>query len=123
MPSFNSVSLWNFAWVIAINPELNDYKLLREPRRRRTLQWAASFALDKVCELLIENGADVNQASNFGTQLYSAITWPASTELRPSLLRLDSWDFKLKLNSYASNWWSIVRLLVKAGANAHTTRI
>jgi hypothetical protein len=125
--SFNKVSSWTFAFVCfrdhRVPPEHFQYKFLKEPGRPRALHWAAGFAFDKVCKILIQNGADVNQASRFGTPLYCSLAWPMVSTLTPVLelesLELESLDSRLRplTGLYAGERDSTVRVLLNAGAD------
>jgi hypothetical protein len=122
LPSFNKISLWTFAYVCfrdhRVPPEHFQYKFLKEPGRPRALHWAAGFAFDKVCKILIQNGAEVNQASRFGTPLYCSLAWSMVSTLTP-VLELESLDSRLRplTGGYARERDSTVRLLLNAGAD------
>jgi hypothetical protein len=126
IPSFNKISLWTLSSVWLANSTGHTFKehmLLKEPGRPRALHWAAGCALDKLCEILIKKGAEVNQASSFGTPLYCAIAWPGVSSLTP-VLELDtlpSTGVLLVLGeAFTIYRESTVRLLVNAGADVHT---
>jgi hypothetical protein len=126
IPSFNKISLWTFASVCFpdrdVPHELNEYNLLKEPGRPQALYWAAGFALDKVCKILIQKGAEVNQASRFGTPMYCSLAWAATSKFTPVLDLESLWSSETPppVQTYVEDRNSTIRLLLNAGADIHT---
>ena len=115
----NVFAFWILRWLLleeeaARSMTLPTLATLREPSSPTALHWAAVFALDKVCAILIESGMSVSQQSVMGTPLNCAIVSQYAVYKMPEIPRLEPIE-GISIIWRRSERQSVLRQLVNTG--------